>query len=453
MAKSPIARRIVVELNRPIKGDGNLDKYLTEANVLPWVELKSKFPHSLRAERMFTSVSGGKMREMINTAKKLDPGFQSLLELSKGRMVDLLACFFIRMPAAYDHEKLIQTLYEYPAVRLAYLDPDITVASVGYDPLFPQQKYLHAAPTGIEVEAAWPNGAARGMPGGDGEGARFIDVEYGWALSEPELLDGKNIERVALIGNPPGWNSTNPTLCTHGTQTLAVILALDNGADGNGVAPHVTTANVVSVLNPDREENRKDAIIYAAEQLGRGDVLVLPLQISGEGLPLESREAEFAAIRLATAKGITVVEAAGNGGEDLDVPGTSSSVESRRVLQRGEPGFEDSGAVMVGACKSKRSAGKYMRYSGSNCGSRVDCFAWGENVITLKRSTYSGTSAACAIVAGAAIIIQGIMRKKGSPGLGPTELRNALLTGGTPCASNEKIGVMPNLKAILPALP
>jgi hypothetical protein len=453
MAKSPIARRVVVELNHPIKGDGHIDKYLTEANILPWGELKSKFPHSLRAERIFASVSPGKIQEMINTAKKLDPGFQPLLELSKGRMINLLSCFFIRIPPTLDQDKLIQTLYEYPAVRLAYLDPDITVASVGCDPLFPQQKYLHAAPTGIEVEAAWPNGAGGGVPGGDGEGARFIDVEYGWVLNEQELLDGKNNERVVLIGNPPGRNSSNSVLCTHGTQTLAVILALDNGVDGIGVAPRVTTANVVSVLHPDGEENRKDAILYAAEQLGRGDVLVLPLQISGDGLPLESREAEFAAIRLATAKGITVVEAAGNGAKDLDAPSTSPGVEGRRVLNPGETGFEDSKAVMVGACKSKRSAGKYGRCPGSNYGSRIDCFAWGEDVITLRESIYSGTSAACAIVAGAAIVIQGIMRKKGSPGLGPAELRNALLSGGTPCASNEKIGVMPNLKAILPSLP
>ena len=203
MATSPVVHRIVIELKRPINWDGDLDEYLTEANILPWGELKSDFPNSLRAERMFTSVSGAKMREMISAAKKLDPGFQSLLELSKGRMIDLLACFFIRMPAAFDHEKLIHALYKYPAVRLAYLDPDITVASVGLDPLLNKQKYLHAATTGIGVKAAWPNDAGGGVPGGDGEGARFIDVEYGWFLSDPELLDGQHNERVALIGNPP----------------------------------------------------------------------------------------------------------------------------------------------------------------------------------------------------------------------------------------------------------
>ena len=59
--------------------------------------------------------------------------------------------------------------------------------------------------------------------------------------------------------------------------------------------------------------------------------------------------ADFDAIRLAVALGIVVVEAAGNGGFDLD---NYTDGAGDFVLRRGSVDFKDSGAIMVGASTS-----------------------------------------------------------------------------------------------------
>lgn len=67
--------------------------------------------------------------------------------------------------------------------------------------------------------------------------------------------------------------------------------------------------------------NRTDAIVAAASAMSFADVLLLESQTNYGGLslvPCEAEPAVFDAIRLATALGIVVVEAGGNGGNDLD---------------------------------------------------------------------------------------------------------------------------------------
>ncbi|MEH7543588.1 putative mucin/carbohydrate-binding domain-containing protein, partial [Bacillus thuringiensis] len=91
-------------------------------------------------------------------------------------------------------------------------------------------------------------------------------------------------------------------------------------------------------------------------------------------------------------------------------------------------------------------------------------YGWGENVDTtsanpsqnttnLYTSTFSGTSSASPIIAGAATSIQGIAKEhRGSP-YTPAELRNILSNPNTGTKSqdpwNDRIGVLPDLKSIL----
>jgi serine protease len=450
MDKKPFARRIVVEINTPISRDGEIGKFLVKKRILPWEQLQAQFQYHLSADRIFTSVSTGDIHRMIGLAKQRDSAYKKLSGLSEGPLVDLLSCFYIRLDPDVDPKDLIKTLSLYSAVRRAYLDPDADVAGITRDPLFQDQGHLHPAPTGIGVEAVWPDDAGRGAPGGDGEGMKFIDVERGWGLDDPELVDGEGTPRVRLIGNPKGQNSPDPYYVDHGTKTLRIILAQNNGENGLGIAPNISTANVVSIKTSDGDENRSDAILYAVSQLNFGDVLVLPLQIRNTGLPIESAPLDYSIIRAATALGITVVEAAGNGDLNLDAPVSYPNLSDWCMPQRGP---FDSNAIMVGASKAEQVDGTYERYPMSNYGARIDCFAWGEKVATTRDGSYhDGTSAACAIIAGAAIVVQGIMRGKGTDGLDPVQLRNTLRSGGTQCAGDELIGVMPDLEAILTTL-
>jgi subtilisin family serine protease len=176
-------------------------------------------------------------------------------------------------------------------------------------------------------------------------------------------------------------------------------------------------------------------------------------------VPVELYGDIFDAIHAATARGVIVIEAAGNGGEDLD----------HRAYQRAfDRKHRDSGAIMVGAGGPPREG--YVdraRLDFSNYGGRVDLQGWGRLVATLDygdlqtcagadrhyTGRFSGTSSASPIVAGAAVILEGIARQRGRV-LGPAELRALLRRTGTPQTGkvSQAIGPRPDLARAIPEL-
>ena len=103
----------------------------------------------------------------------------------------------------------------------------------------------------------------------------------------------------------------------------------------------------------------------------------------------------------------------------------------------------------------------HKRWFGSNFGSRIDCHAWGENVATTGFTAsnpntfvtnFAGTSAAGAIVAGAAALVQSARMANHLKPLTPAQMRDVLRQTGTPqFPQSKKIGTMPNLKKAIPA--
>ncbi|HEY4563080.1 MAG TPA: S8 family serine peptidase, partial [Thermoanaerobaculia bacterium] len=374
---------------------------------------------------------------------------------------------------------VVERLNQLATVDLAYreivaVDPGNTPGETpgdteaAYGEAFDEdQGYLDEAPVGISAWWAWKS------LGTNPQAVRICDLEQGWNPGHQAF--GSNLERVLFYGANRADKEIGAGY--HGTAVLGQLAASAGsygvqGAATNvgqfvltshyrskaedpsypfaGTSGHVAAAIVNSLVSP------SDA--GGPQPLVAGDVLLLEIQ---RGLlPTETDAADLDAIRLASALGIIVVEAAGNGGFDLDRYGDASTGQS---LRRTDPHFHDSGAVLVGAA---RAGLPHDRAPFSNYGSRLDCIGWGETVTTCGygdlsgttdvdyyTNTFSGTSSASPIVAGAAALVQALHESQAGNRLDPRSMRAVLSDPATGTRQGPNvpgfIGVMPDLKAIV----
>ncbi|PGB67004.1 putative mucin/carbohydrate-binding domain-containing protein [Bacillus toyonensis] len=371
---------------------------------------------------------------------------------------NLLNYYIVQAPHNIEIELLLKKFETSPLVEEAYIQekqiltpPEIQLPNLSVnpydDPRFKNQGYLEAAPKGINASHAWS------IKGGDGKDTTFVDMEYGWLLNHEDLVN-KNIKLMS------GQNISQHR--AHGTSVLGIVSSEDNQIGNIGIAPKANV-KVISQIRDNGIYNTADAILSAVHNLQAGDILLLEAQASYDGygdkyLPVEVHPDIFDAIRVGADKGIIIIEAGANGSNDLD---NFKDRNGKKILNRNSPDFKDSGAIMVGAGSSTVP---HKRLWFSNYGSRLDVYGWGENVDTtsanpsqnttnLYTSTFSGTSSASPIIAGAATSIQGIAKEhRGSP-YTPAELRNILSNPNTGTKSqdpwNDRIGVLPDLKSIL----
>ena len=360
----------------------------------------------------------------------------------------------IRIPAR-DVERVLAELAHDPAIETAFVPPVATLPSVRDDgdscpiktPSFESyQGYLGAAPHGIDAPAAWRRGVR-------GQGIWFADIEGGWNAKHEDLPGDRIQHAGGKYIDAPGWRA-------HGTAVLGEVVGVDNSKGVVGIAPDVERVFTSSIGGT----SVADAIDVAAEALRAGDVLLIELQGTGPRgryLPVEYWDDNFDAIEAATRRGVIVIEAAGNGAENLD------HAAYRGKLERGK---RDSGAIMVGAGGPPREGFvDRARLDFSNYGSRVDVQGWGRKVATLEygdlqRCTgeeayytdrhytgeFSGTSSASPIVAGAAILVESFAKQRGQL-LSPVQVRALLSRTGSPQTGNtqQRIGARPDLARAL----
>ncbi len=395
--------------------------------------------------RLFTSVSP----EQIQNLEVKAPNHVS---------TSLLNYYILQNQNSGYEEEIVDKLKASSLIEDAYMKkqekimpPEVQSSSVALNPSnnprFKKQGYLEAAPYGINAPFAW------GIQGGNGNGITFVDMEYGWLLNHEdllhqkiELMSGRNIDQH--VG--------------HGTSVLGIVSSEDNEVGNIGIAPKAK-AKVISQIRDNGQYNTADAILSAVNQLEAGDVLLLEAQASFDGygdkyLPVEVQPDIFDAIRAGTDKGIVIIEAGANGWNDLD---EFKDRKGKQVLNRNSKDFKDSGAIMVGAGSSSFP---HERMWFSNYGSRIDVYGWGENVdtttaeqsrsaVNLYTSSFSGTSSASPIIAGAATLVQSIAKENLGQPYRPSELRAILSNQSTGTKSKDpyadKIGVLPDLKSIL----
>jgi subtilisin family serine protease len=297
-----------------------------------------------------------------------------------------------------------------------------------------------------------------------------VDVP-GWA----KLCSGPQV-RIAVVDDY--WNRHHEDLVgvevvsetgrcgvldDHGTSVVGILLSNDDGHGLVGVAPGsglVFSYPYVPGASGSLVYSVADAIDRASAELRVGDVLLIERQIAGN--PVETVRPCFDAIRHAAARGIIVIEPAGNAGGYLDdyVPPTPG---------HRKPG--GSGAILVGAgIESSPQHGRPRARIPLSCyGSCVDVQAWGAGVLTLatpsestSQSTdeayksFGGTSSASAIVAGVAAVASSVTKRLAPDvPLSSDMLRSLMVETGSPQfpgSADEPIGPQPDLAALLRAV-
>ena len=384
----------------------------------------------------------------------LDPLFSSVDKdaladlLDAGRLAggdppDLLAWFEVVVDEA-SADAVLGALQDLAFVHQAARRPDTEVAAVvawATNPEATNELQIEAgASGGVDAKFAWQ------IDGGTGQRVRLVDIESGWDLTH-EDLSGAAITKV------PAAAESN---VDHGTSVAGILVAPDNGTGIVGIVPAAELV-LVNDRGPSGRDSIADAIMVGAASLtaGQGDILLIELgelfgPPPGLDIPAEHDPPVLRAIQAATALGITVIEPAANGSVNLD------ATPALFRLSPSSPGFVDSGAIIVGA--SSPGAGAPLRASFSTFGQRVDCFAPGTFVrapTTPPPNSYTdfdGTSAASAVIAGAAAAVQAMSFAHTGQFLTPRDLRDTFrdtrlctaIAPGTPGG----IGGMPDLRLI-----
>jgi serine protease len=423
--------------------EDGIEDYIQRYQIGPWDRLVEEFP-GITLRRLYTTTEPEKIRALVDKATELDRTYHP---------PNLLTYFMIDCPLGVDPQSLADALSAWETVQTAYVEirPILPYpCATSDDPRFKSQGYLKKAPEGIDAEYAWK------FPEGCGKGIQFVDIEYGWMLNHEDLIDAK----IKLIH---GINKTGKDYIDHGTAVLGIVGGVDNKKGGIGIAPSAT-AKVASIYKTSTNWNTADAILKVVSLLNFGDVLLLELQ-TAQYEPIETGLANFDAVRLGTALGIVIVEPAGNGSMDLD---KFKDLSGKLILNRDSKDFKDSGTIMVAAVKVSKIPHEpllgIVGY-GTNTGNRIDCYAWGIYIDTCwcdangtksqYTSNFGGTSGASAIIAGAALVVQGIAEAKLKYRFSGWQLREILsdpangTSPATPMIGSYGLGIMPDLKKII----
>jgi subtilisin family serine protease len=407
-----------------------------------------------------------------------------------GIAVPDLSLYYTTKVAHEEASKLVEDLAKEPLVDAVYIKPptepaglfdnDLLTLPTEAPPVTPDfvanQEYLNPAPKGVDAKYAWIK------PGGTGADVNIIDIEGEWRFTHEDLL----LKLSGVIGGTPpndlGWRN-------HGTAVAGEISADHNNMGINGICPDAMFG-AISIFGTG--QGSANAIKQAADHLNAGDIILIELHRPGPRYSFQLRDDQkgfiavewwpddFDAIKYATAKGVLVVEAAGNGAENLDDaiynnPDQGFPADWTNPFNRSN---RDSGAIIVGAgapppgTHGANYGPDRSRLDFSNYGALVDAQGWGREVTSTGygdlqggsdenkwyTNHFSGTSSASPIVVGAMGCCQGALKAAGRSLLTPANARNLLRTTGSPqtdapgMPATQRIGNRPNLKAMFSEL-
>ena len=397
------------------------------------------------------------LRSVAATEAKVEEQRADLERISGKQLIDWNSIYHVTAADPDDALTLMRELVAKPGVAKVYPGMRGSTSGILTTPdLTGQQSYLLSEATygGLNASAGWARGA-RGLD------IYVVDNERGTGYSHEDLslLKKGFWEGGNALYMPHYCENGITTACdplpseanvAHGSAVAGILAAKDNSHGVKGFAPDSTYLHAPMVGGTfldlqEATDSVDDPLNHWSHDVEPGSVWVIEVQLPGKFssgscgstpataqgcVPTELWPEDFAAIQQATAYGVTVVSGAGNGTTDLNNPD----------LYTGEWDFahnlatEDAGAIMVGASQGANE----QKISYSNCGNRVNAFAWGAGVVTTSypadanwgwqgtapsgvntssdnpnnwyTNNFGGTSSAAAMVGGAAAQIQSYAR-------------------------------------------
>ena len=321
------------------------------------------------------------------------------------------------------------------------------------------QLYLHNGAPGINAQEVWTTYNSRGA------GIKVCDIEYTF---NPQHIDLPNVTLLGMTPEDPFGNTSG----NHGTAVLGELASLDNGTGTKGIAPDCEL--FFSGAYHEEVYDFENAMLLGVLAVLPGDVILIEQQIAGPNytgdnqhglVPMEWYQSCYEAIQLAVGNGVIVVEAAGNGGEDLDNWIYSEENDGHYPFLPGN----GSGAIIVGAGAVGVQDTERSKLWFSNYGSCVHLQGNGEHVTTTGygdlfaaegtdaefTEDFGGTSSASPIVTGAVVLLQSYYLQETGSRLPVEELLDILLLTGKPqedgalFPASDHIGPLPDIAAAI----
>lgn len=240
------------------------------------------------------------------------------------------------------------------------------------------------------AENIWINRGEVPNNGIDDDGNGFIDDNLGW-----DVIDNDN---DPFPGQPYGDNS-------HGTHVAGTIGA--HGDNGIGFAGVCWRARIMPLrVFDDTGFTSSAAIVSAIEYAVRNGARVINMSLGGYG----RNAAEESALEYARSKGVLVICAAGNGGDD-------GIGDDNDRLRSYPASYNFDNIIAVSATGAADTLTTFSNYGFAT----VDIAAPGEDVFstvidddgTPEYDLYSGTSMATPMTAGATALVWSEYRKEG----------------------------------------
>ncbi len=434
----------------------------------------------------YIRAQGGRWERMIAVSEARADEWRLKAALNGKTTADLNTYFHLWVGEEASAQDWLERLAELPQVEK--LGRAILPARPPTPPVYDSlQRYLQPyAPADtsldssicIEADYSW------GLLSGRGQGVKVCDIEWDWNLSHSDLP-----ENIALW-IAPGYCNVMDVDVNHGTAVLGLLAGKSNCYGITGIAPDARYAVSPVMIAPDTSDCSNEiylpvsAFTTAMDSLEAGDVIELEIQFHQvdfqdttrqENGPIETYPPMYACIVTAVGYGIHVVEAAGNGGEDLAYKDRDSIyIDSTKW----------SGAIIVGAglpgpvlgdvnhfAREWRSDTRYGPIPNSTGDDRrIDAQGVGDLVVSLGygdlyddggndslfTADFDGTSAATPIIAGVVVLVEALYEQCYGEPMSPAQMREIIRNIGLPQqganSATRPIGPLPNIRMIVDSL-